>query len=1614
MAIAVMIICRLKEVINPKQERKCMGKLAKRISVGALLLVFATMAFGQTEILVNGDLEAWTDANTPTGWHKLESITQDADSVHGGTYSAKHVGGTSDFGQYVPVTGGYTYEISVWYKNVAGDGSDSRIWSYWRSAGTNLTDNADELRGPNGGYFDNNSGEWTEYTVTLQAPETADTLYFELRTYSGATTYFDDISIVETAPPAEDPLDYFIPKGSHQKGWATLEEAVDSINANGVVGEINLILDADTLRENSFTFNADLDADNNVTVKPAEGRDVVLIVSGGASQGNGDQMIGFDKGFVTFDGSNDGTDSRNLIVTTEMTSVEVPFGLNTPNADNVTIKNLIIKNLDNGVSDFKYGVVTNDIGGIDAFTVQNCQIGSPDHPVYRDGVAVWGDWTNLYVEGIVTDNDIHTGARGISTYIFGDCVFNNNNITMYPSATSYGYNYGVYLSWGTGAEVKNNVIVSAEETPVGTSVARIGGVVTASHPDGAAFDVENNMVSVGVAAETVPVFGFLHMSASDARNFKVYHNTFVVNENAGTSACYGVGQSSTGPITMDLKNNIIINNHTGSTSSEAVSLVNTTTTLTSDRNDLVCSQGFATLGSNTYADLAAWQAAGQDVNSISKAVTFTGATDLHLAAPSDTDLDLVVAAIPSVDTDIDGDARGTFYAYVGADEGTAYPASNDLTLTFDDATDVANWSHYDEANAWTAEAVSDSMLVLSDAGYSMVAKRPVSATIGSVYKLTIDIKTSLWEGASNVLELSVQGLGADQVTYSCINDTDWVTYTIVGVAEAEDGYIRIGGAKAGTVDTVFVDNVVWDDQYMDIIASDDIASVKANYSYPDYVAVKGVVTATTIGAPIWMQDATAGIALYDWDFINDGIVEEGDEILVVGQRTAYKGLEQIQKTDENYVVLSKGNPVVPTLITVPDLESRDYQGMLVVIEDVDTVDGFNWPNEGQYMNNTLTDKDGNEFIMFIDNDSEIDGATPPESWPLDLVGVVNEYNVPEITPRYMADFLTNRAPNPFMILNPADSAVFSSLDDAGIESVPMNGDTVKALFVNWTDADDPEGDSLVYEMVFIGDGPDETITSVDTFMYIPLDQEEPYGMNGTYTYYFTATDPMGEMAMSDTHTITFDFPAPPMIVDAQVVLVDGTPAYYAEFDLPLASAATTNFMVIDTDEGTETAPTAVEMIGTNAVLLTVDLVEDHNTNLATSGLMADGATVTVADTSWGHRVIVPFSDAHPEDAALVLEDFETNTGAFQTLTYSGSTGGILTTSTFDVSDEEAYEGSKSGKMNILDDPASDGGWFVRIPYDYPSYNTEVKANSIIMFLIKGTAADVQITMTIKDTGYERAMWKNITLSSTDWQVVAFDLANDPCEGWITGNGEVTGTTVKIADVHIQSSADEDAVLYIDGFTERQMLEPVDITLSVMMHEWLRRGDFNLATDFVDVAGTFNGWDGSSTVASDFDGDTTYSVTVPLMPYTTEYFKFRINGSWNDATAEFPYGAPARELVVPAAATEFFYWYNNDTLQTAIDGIPKEFALHQNYPNPFNPTTTINFDLPEAADVKLVIYDITGRKVRTLVNDMSVAAGYKKIVWNGRDDFGNGVSTGMYIYRLTAGDFVDVKKMTFLK
>jgi Tol biopolymer transport system component len=105
--------------------------------------------------------------------------------------------------------------------------------------------------------------------------------------------------------------------------------------------------------------------------------------------------------------------------------------------------------------------------------------------------------------------------------------------------------------------------------------------------------------------------------------------------------------------------------------------------------------------------------------------------------------------------------------------------------------------------------------------------------------------------------------------------------------------------------------------------------------------------------------------------------------------------------------------------------------------------------------------------------------------------------------------------------------------------------------------------------------------------------------------------------------------------------------------------------------------------------------------------------------------------------------------------------------------------------------------------------------------------------------------------------------------------------------------------------------------------------------------------------------------------------------------------------------------NTDGQTEVAEALPAGFAISGNYPNPFNPSTTISFNLPAAGTASLAVYDITGRKVRDLMNG-SLTRGAHSAVWDGRDSAGRSVSTGIYLSRLTMNGKSATNRMLLAK
>ncbi|HDY88801.1 MAG TPA: T9SS type A sorting domain-containing protein [bacterium] len=136
------------------------------------------------------------------------------------------------------------------------------------------------------------------------------------------------------------------------------------------------------------------------------------------------------------------------------------------------------------------------------------------------------------------------------------------------------------------------------------------------------------------------------------------------------------------------------------------------------------------------------------------------------------------------------------------------------------------------------------------------------------------------------------------------------------------------------------------------------------------------------------------------------------------------------------------------------------------------------------------------------------------------------------------------------------------------------------------------------------------------------------------------------------------------------------------------------------------------------------------------------------------------------------------------------------------------------------------------------------------------------------------------------------------------------------------------------------------------------------------------------------------------------------GSWSPDGTQICYCLVNEERLFDIYICDF----NPDNLQKPLSveaEKPSSFAILGNYPNPFNPNTTIEFSLPKAGFVSLVVYDITGQKIRELVSG-DMIHGIHSVVWNGRDENGIAVSSGVYISRLRMGDKIESHGMMLVK
>jgi hypothetical protein len=817
-------------------------------------------------------------------------------------------------------------------------------------------------------------------------------------------------------------------------------------------------------------------------------------------------------------------------------------------------------------------------------------------------------------------------------------------------------------------------------------------------------------------------------------------------------------------------------------------------------------------------------------------------------------------------------------------------AQNDLNLTFEDDSDVANWANHDETNVWTAVAHDatagvggSGALVFTDAGWDFLIKRPVTATLGADYVLTVTVKNPNFTGQT--LYLSVQGLGNDEPSVGLVSESDeFLTYMVAGTADTSaTGYIRFFGNGGGDAKTVTIDNLVFDD----------------DVTYPETVNVTFLMN--TAGVPDILTDSSSVQARGDtspltWDG-GSGVIFENIGGDYWQATAAFPGGARV-----NYKMFTNATPGIAAGV---EFEHAGWEGDLATGNRVLDLRGFFGADT------TLPLQFVNGFLNGMDQ-----FATP---------------------------YTTNDSTFAFHVrVNMAGWEDFSS--DAHVVAIRGSNmsDWGQTGELSWgpsyqinMEQPHPNGGSQIYDASNFYSGtvhvPNTYATAGIAFKFVVHNAGADLG------------EDWGQMAYNSN----IQYEIPTTGVDTTI--------YWQWFDGLMPAGFT----------GSDTVDLTFNADLTKAIA-------NNGFSIGDSILVRAGYFGTANEVFSMGLTRQGFSNVYSVTIPDMVVDLNNETGLYY----------------------QYYKVAEGAEYREV---------YFNFEYD-GNNNSEAERRNVVV------AADGQIIDDIVDSNvdpHRQPVFQNTGVLSQDVEVT-YTLDLRPAY-WHVYHGKV--------------------------------LEDIQGGLTITTHDQI--DDLGVFMNGP-ATGGWTGWGGDLSNAMEKelhdDGthgdmladDSIYAVIFTYGPDSTnntigQEFKFGIGGGDNESG----YGLNHIENIDDGQATftldnswgsinpVFYEWWNYDTgtpiMPTSTDDVigPYTFALKQNYPNPFNPTTSIEFTVGSAAKVDLVIYNALGQEVRHLVNS-DITPGAYTVSWNGLDNAGQQVPSGLYVYRITNGTQTISKKMLMLK
>jgi phosphatidylserine/phosphatidylglycerophosphate/cardiolipin synthase-like enzyme len=729
-----------------------------------------------------------------------------------------------------------------------------------------------------------------------------------------------------------------------------------------------------------------------------------------------------------------------------------------------------------------------------------------------------------------------------------------------------------------------------------------------------------------------------------------------------------------------------------------------------------------------------------------------------------------------------------------------------------------------------------------------------------------------------------------------------------------------------------------------------------------WVTVRGVVTvANEYGSPSYIQDNTGGIAVYGSSF--SGSVALGDELIVSGIMQPFNGLCEIVSPILDRLV-SHGNPVLPREVTAGQIAGdgvggvEQFEGMLVRLNGVTVTGSGTWGSGANY---PLTDASGSTELR-VDNNTNLVGAVVPGS-AFDVVGVVGQYiqQSPyiggyQLMPRSTADIF---ASGPIIASEPRETEI-----------------TPTSMAVIWTTLN-PGTSELRYgltpalELGLIAD------SALQTGHRVVLTALTP-----ATVYYIRAVSRAGaDSSVSSTLIASTASPA------------QATGAINVYFNKSINAAVAWQQPANGNQDLVAKVVVRINAArrSIDAALYSLSGTPGPGTDIANALINAKNRGVRVrVICETDNRSTAPFNVLVSNGVPLITDSFDPiNAGAGlmhnKFFIFDARGGAPESVWVWTGSWNPTDAGTNADYQNAIEiqDPALAGAYLLEFNEmwgasgDTPDagqsrFGSRKTDNTPHRFVIGGREVESYFSPTDRTTSHiiaeiDRAQHSVafclLTLTRSDMRVS------------LTGR-KAAGLSVRGALDNNTDTGTQYAALVSGGVDVRLKSG----TSGLLHHKYAVIDAENPAWNPVTLTGSHN-WSNSA--------ETSNNENLVII---------RDHLVANQYLQEF--------------AARYYQFGGSDTIRVGVEAsgatVPLAYNLEQNFPNPFNPKTVVSYQLPAVSEVRLVVYDLLGREVATLVNERESAGRYAVSF----DP--SGVASGVYFYRLTAGGFSQTRRMILLR